>query len=358
MRGHPMGNERLDLGRKIRREIRIVRRVACLALVLSAALMCLLRSAGALAETDLTGNWGGFDTVDYQDYQLRGSGPDPVDYTGLPINAEARAVALRYSAVEQSLPERQCLSSPPTYNLTSPLNLRIWADYDSITGNLVAWNTSSPNDMAGLKIWMDGRAHPSRYANHTINGFTTGVWKGNILTTYTTHMKRGYLRRNGVPQSDQATMTLHFIKHGNLLTITGEVNDPIYLTKALIYSRVRILDPTATGPAPKNACHPTVEVASYANIGTVPHYLAGSNPAVDELTVRLHIPQIATLGGAETLYPEFRERLQEYTAPAKCERYCCGWEGFGAAANTLPACPTDFAEKRPNVYIPPAFIAP
>jgi hypothetical protein len=39
-----------------------------------------------------------------------------------------------------------------------------------------------------------------------------------------------------------------------------------------------------------------------------------------------HIPVEAVLGGAETMYPEFRKRLKDkYVAPEKCVRYCCGF---------------------------------
>ena len=61
-----------------------------------------------------------------------------------------------------------------------------------------------------MTIWMDGRPHPSKNAPHDQTGFTTGVWNGDVLTAYTTHMKTGYIRRNGAPSSDQATITTTF----------------------------------------------------------------------------------------------------------------------------------------------------
>ncbi len=53
---------------------------------------------------------------------------------------------------------------------------------------------------------MDGRSHPSEYAPHTFMGFSTGEWQGDILTVKTTHIKQGFVRRNGLVQSDLATM--------------------------------------------------------------------------------------------------------------------------------------------------------
>ena len=52
-----------------------------------------------------------------------------------------------------------------------------------------------------MRIWMDGRPHPSQYALHTRSGFTTGAWEGNTLVTYTTHMKAGFLRKTGAPSA-------------------------------------------------------------------------------------------------------------------------------------------------------------
>ena len=74
-------------------------------------------------------------------------------------------------------------------------------------------------------IWMDGRPHPGKNAPHSQMGFTTGVWEGDVLTAYTTHMLTDcrYLRRNGaMTQRDQATITTHFIpRHGDLLTLAA-----------------------------------------------------------------------------------------------------------------------------------------
>ena len=47
-----------------------------------------------------------------------------------------------------------------------------------------------------------------------------------------------------------------------------------------------------------------------------PHYLPGQNPFVKELTERHNIPIEAVLGGAETMYPEYRKKLTGYVPPA------------------------------------------
>ena len=64
-------------------------------------------------------------------------------------------------------------------------------------------------------IYMDGRARPSAYAQHSWQGFSTGEWDGDMLKVTTTHLKEGWLRRNGVPRSEKATLIEHFIRHGS-----------------------------------------------------------------------------------------------------------------------------------------------
>lgn len=289
-------------------------------------------SAPAYAQVDLGGNWI---SQMHEDWEERGPGPEVVDYLGLPLNAEGRARALRYSTSMLSMPERQCLYYPPHYLVLGPQGLRLWADFDPTNGQIVAWNISAAIDRDPIKIWMDGRAHPSANALHRFAGFTTGVWEGSTLTTRTTHFKEGYLRRNGVPSSDKATFTMHISRHANTLTITGILEDPVYLTRSHIVNRTWRLDPTADINPFTNPCVPEAELPELKGEGTVPSYLPGENPFVSEMTKMYNIPVEAVMGGAETMYPEFRMKLKDaYSAPAACRRYCCGWGG--ATGDTAP----------------------
>ena len=48
-------------------------------------------------------------------------------------------------------------------------------------------------------------------------------------------------------------------------------------------------------------------------------------PFIDELTKLYGIPPEATLGGAETMYPEFRKKIKDkFVMPAKCTLNCGG----------------------------------
>ena len=307
-----------------------LRKAGTAVLLLTAALM----TVPASAEVDLAGNWT---ARSHQDWQARGPGPEVVDYLGLPLNAEGRAKALSYTASVLSLPERQCIYYTPVYLVGGGAGFKIWADFDPITGAVVAWKVGAAIDRSILTVWMDGRPHPSKYAPHTLAGFTTGVWEGDMLTTYTTHIKAGYLRRNGAPTSDQATIIEHFMRHGDSITVSAHIEDPIYLSEPDVVSRVWQLDPTANLSPTPAPCTPEVEVPRLEGSAVVPHFLPGKNPFAGELTGLYHIPQEAVMGGAETMYPEYRKKLKaSYVAPERCVRYCCGWQGGAESGNNAP----------------------
>ncbi len=267
-------------------------------------------------------------------------GPDPVDYLGLPLNDEARARALAYAYSSRlGEPENQCGYQTPFHIVGGPFGLKIWSESDPTTGHTIAWKIGGWIDRDVTTIWMDGRPHPPANAFHSYAGFTTGVWEGETLTTYTTHIKEGFLRRNGVPTSDQATLIEHIVRHGDLLTITARLEDPVYLTEPHVVSRVWHLDPRATYPNTATACEPIAELPRLEAGDIVPHYLPGRNPFVNDVSEMYHIPLEAVLGHSETMYPEYRRKLKgEYQAPTICFRYCCG-------PDYVSGCITDGSRK-------------
>ena len=287
-------------------------------------LMFLVLASPAFAQIDLSGTWA---TRNHEDWMERWPGPDVVDFTGRPINDDARTRALLYSASLLSLPERQCLYYGASYTVIGPFGFRLWSESEPVTGRVISWNMSGAVDKSPRTIWMDGRPHPSPNERHTFPGFSTGEWQGQTLVVTTTHMKATPLRRNGVPLSDRAVMREFFVRHGNLLTLTTVLEDPVYLDAPHIISRSYEEDPTLTinvYPAP---CVPGVE-APGLSAGDVPRYLPGQNPFLGEMAKRYGLPVAATLGGVETLYPEYRKTLEgQYMRPAACRRYCCGWQG-------------------------------
>ncbi len=286
-----------------------------------------LMSVPAFAQFDLAGQW---EALQHSDWIDRGPGPDIADYTGLAINDAARSVALSYTAAVLAMTERGCLHYSENYITFAPHSLLLWSETDPSTGTLVAWKVSAGgNDRDPMTIWMDGRPHPSENDFYPFSGFTTGIWEGGTLTTYTTHMKTGMLRRNGVPTSDKATMAMHWIRHGNLLTIMSVVEDPIYLEEPQVTTRTWQLNPRGNTPRLNPPCFPFTELPRLEAEGAVPHFLPGRNPEENTFSNMYHLPREAALGGAETLYPEYRKTLKDYMAPPQCGRYCCGWSLAG-----------------------------
>jgi hypothetical protein len=295
----------------------IIRRRVGPAICILTAVMTAAVSRPVLAQTDLSGSWA---ARNHEDALERGGGPYAVDYTGLPLNDDGRAKALSYSASQLAMIERQCGLWPPTYLAIGPFGMKIWNETEPVNGTTISWKIGAWEDRATTTIWMDGRSHPSKNAPHERGGFTTGTWEGTTLVAYTTHMKAGSIRRNGAPSSDQATMTTHFIRHGDLLTVLEIIEDPIYLTEPEIISKNFQLDAAAISPVGP-PCVPGYEGTS--GEGKVPHYLPGTNPSIDELTKFYGIPREATLGGAETMYPEFRNKIKAtFVRPEKCTQNC------------------------------------
>ena len=261
----------------------------------------------ASAQADLSGSWA---ARNHEDALERGAGPFLVDYTGLALNDEGRTKALSYSPSQYSMIERQCALWPPHYLVLGPFGMKIWNETDPLNGTIIAWKIGAWEDRAPLTIWMDGRPHPSKYAEHTRAGFTTGTWEGNTLVAYTTHMKAGFLRKTGAPSSDEATMTTRFYRHGEILTVMGIIEDPIYLAEPWILSRSFQLSATPLPPI-----GPPCVTAYEGSVGeTAPHYLPERNPFVDEMTTKYGVPRDAAIGKPETLYPEYRKKISPAAA--------------------------------------------
>ena len=157
-------------------------------------------------------------------------------------------------------------------------------------------------------IWMDGRPHPSEYAPHTFMGFSTGEWEGNMLTVTTTHVKQGWHRRENIPASDEVTVIEHYFRHGSMLTHISIAEDPIFLAEPLIKSEDFNLVPDPNNFNPFYPCEPADE--GEFERGTVPSYFAGENPYVSQYAAEHNLPQAVTLGGPETMYPEYREKMK------------------------------------------------
>jgi glyoxylase-like metal-dependent hydrolase (beta-lactamase superfamily II) len=306
--------------------------------------LLLIASIAAPAQVDFTGEWA---PIYHEDQPERIPGPEIGDYLGLPINDALRLRADSWDADIQTLPERQCIPHPSTYSFRGPANLRVSKEVDPVTQDVVSYTIYGTFGRATRVIWMDGRPHPSEHAAHTWAGFSTGKWEGNFLTVETTHIKAGYIRRNGAVHSDLVTMTEHFIRHGDVLTIVTIDRDPVYLTEPFIRTTDFLLDLTQHVPA--TPCDVTVETVRPH--GGIPHHLPGGNNFVAEFADRWKLPFAATRGGAETTYPEYRGKLAANAAntPPLFVRDHVDAPGAGRSAN--PDAALEVIPVRGNVYM-------
>ena len=279
-------------------------------LLVGAFVVVVLASAteSAFAQVDIAGEWG---PLFHEDRLDRVPGPPPADFTGLPLSDGARQWALSWDASRVSVLEHQCQVHVLPYILSGPTAFRIWAEKDVNTQRIVAFHQYIGLWGQQRTIWVDGRSRPSDIAPHTWMGFSTGVWEGNTLVVRTTHIKQGWVRRNGVPESDRVKTTERFSRHGDMLTYVMYIEDPIYLTEPLVRSRnfVRMPGLNEGNWIAATPCEPAEEIANALN--AVPQYLPGENPFVKELADRTGLPVDALLGGAQTIYPEYQLRLAD-----------------------------------------------
>ena len=256
---------------------------------------------------------GEYAPVFHEEQPERLGGPEIGDYLGMPITPASRLHGDTWSASLLTMPEHQCKPHPSDYGIRGPANLRISKEVDPASQQLVAFHTLISWQTPQRTIWMDGRPHPPEYAVHTWQGFSTGRFDGDQLVINTTHLKQGWIRRNGLPRSDLATFNERLAYHAGVLMMMTIVNDPIYLTEPFVRTtnftenRRQVIAPYP--------CYPAVEIDR--PIGVVPNNVLDGNKGLQEFSERFGIPYEATRGGAETTYPEYQLKLAAMPKPVK-----------------------------------------
>lgn len=276
--------------------------------VAAATVLLMLVSTPALAQVDLAGEWGALNG-NSEDQPHRVPGATLGDYTGLPINEAARLKARSWDASVLSQPERQAQPHPAQYSVRGGggPNLRISKILDPVTKALVAYEMCCFFGGTTRTIWMDGRPHPSEYAEHKWEGFSTGEWVGGSLKVTTTHMKWGVIQRNGVAASPYAVMTEFWTRHDNHLGVFQYVDDPVYLEEPFVRTTDWVWNP---GQQLANLVpFDTVDELGDRPLGWVPSWPIGTQHP--DLSERFNIPFEATQGGKETLYPEYMKVIEQ-----------------------------------------------
>jgi hypothetical protein len=247
---------------------------------------------------NFTGVWE--ETIHEDSYE-RSGGPPLGDYQGIPLNAAGRMKADSHDHSEWSLPEFQCRPHSAPYQWRALGSVRFWEEIDPIGRDLTAIHVEYLRSLDRI-IYMDGRPHPPDYAPYSWSGFSTGEWVGNALKVTTDHIKASYLRRNGASFSEKAVMTEFINRHDDILTITMILVDPAYLEEPFIQTTNYTLNNHTV-----LTYYPCT--ISEENISTkVPHFLPGTTEHLKDGAGWL--PLAAVRGGAETLYPDYREKLK------------------------------------------------
>jgi cyclase len=292
------------------------------------------QSARQQSGLDISGDW--FNAGATTD---SGATVELVEYHGMPFNEAGRLYALTWSPSRMTLPQQQCAQYEPTRLLHGGGNYRFWEERDPYNQRLIAIKMYGQITEGARTVWMDGRPHPPAYAQHTFLGFSTGKYEGTVLTVYTTHLKRNWIQTNGVALSDQTTLVEHFMRHGDVITYVTVLTDPVYLSEPLIRS-------TEMGRSKRDpdawlyACDDGEQILSRAHDPTeVPNYLFGQNPFLLEYSEKHKVPLLGSLGGAETMYPEFTAKLKDAgsaEAAAKAELFPSGPQHASRAVEPDP----------------------
>jgi glyoxylase-like metal-dependent hydrolase (beta-lactamase superfamily II) len=268
--------------------------------IAATVVVLLVVAAPSAAQVSFVGDWSGRYHEDQPD---RVPGEEPGDFSGIPLNDAARRFGDAWDVARHSVLEHQCAPYTLPYMFFGPNQFRIWEERDPDTQELVAIQMYLGTYQQRRTIWMDGRPHPPEYAPHSYMGFSTGEWNGDILTITTTHIKAGYYRRTGVPQSDRSTVVEHWMRHGNLLSQVTIASDPVYLTEPYIRSQEFVMMDRNNTNWLYN-CEYAMEIPTDKN--EVPHFLPGQNPFIGEFAARHGMPEAGVRGGAETLLPDWR----------------------------------------------------
>ena len=294
--------------------------------VVGALLLALACATPAAAQADFSGHWA---PLFHEDNPERLPGPEIGDFLGIPLSEAGHLRAESYDPDRISVvQEYQCRPHAGDYMMRGLSNMRVDAIRDPVTSRVIAYHLRMGFQEMERTIYLDGRPRPSPNAPYTWSGFSLGTFQDNVMNVYTTHLKENYIRRNGIPASDKRTFTEHWVRHGNYLNVQTVVTDPVILSEPLVRSQTWILDPTQQ--MGRDICETAPEIPQPTR--PVPHYLPGTNPFLHEVADLYGLPAKATLGGAETMYPEYRKTMPkpDKPAPTMCTRYCnCGMNGAG-----------------------------
>ena len=221
-------------------------------------------TARAVSPIDLTGNWVSIVT---EDWRFRMVTPPKGDYASVPLNAAARQVADKWDPAADEAAGNACKSYGAANIMRTPGRLHIsWQDDSTLKIETDAGQQTRLLHFTGTPAG-DASWQGYSQASWEIAGVTPGgggggrggggggggggrgaaaggpppAPRGGSLKAVTTHLKEGYLRKNGVPYSENTVVTEYFDRHNESngdqwFTVTTIVDDPKYLAQSFITS--------------------------------------------------------------------------------------------------------------------------
>jgi hypothetical protein len=198
------------------------------------------RSARDAAPIDLTGYWVSYVT---ENWRYRMVTPAKGEYRRIPSSPAAVPLINAWDPVTDDRAGNQCKSYGAGAIMSVPGRLHItWQDADTLRIETDAGTQTR------LFHFSTGASAAGSPGPRSWQGESTATWEratgtesGGGLRVVTSNLRAGYLRKNGVPYSESATVTEHFDvaplpDGGRLLLVTTIVEDPVYLTGPYVIS--------------------------------------------------------------------------------------------------------------------------
>jgi hypothetical protein len=238
-------------------------------------------TARALAPTDFTGYWVAVVT---EDWRWRMLTPAKGDVSSIPVTAEGRRVADAWDPAKDVANGEQCRPYGAGGIMRMPVRLHVtWQDDNTLQVDidngtqtrLLHFDASAKPPSApewqgfSLAKWetvVEGQGQ-APFAGGQAGGQNAlaGSLSGSVRIT-TTHMRSGYLRRNGVPYSANAALTEFLDRTSepngdSWLVLTSIVDDPQYLQIPLMLTTHYKREPDGSRFRPR-PCEITPPVAT------------------------------------------------------------------------------------------------
>ena len=182
-------------------------------------------------QIDVTGYWIAFVT---EDWRFRMITPPKGDYARVPLTPEGRTTADRWNPAMDRAAGAECKSYGVGGIMRVPGRIHTtWQDDNTLRLEFDAGTQTRELRFAPFT--------PPR--ERTWQGYSSARWDPRTRSVHvtTTNFRAGYLRRNGVPYSENATITEYFdvVPHpdgSRVLVVTTIVEDPRFLQRPFIVS--------------------------------------------------------------------------------------------------------------------------